>query len=236
MPHTFLCRSQIRNLCSSMSNWATGISVLQLFFETLLKVMRARKVKSQTSIEDNNTCSADQLNRSNKSGTGSSVPCRSTVGGEVRELANDLAHELDNMRSHLRAQARWADLLKIGARDSTSSKASELHRPPVSRATTTKWHLSPSSSSAYLRSLSGRALARAAPFSLAAPGSRCHSPFDVNGKLSSVVERKTSSQNFDLMLRRPHSCLAAWRCTAPSLLFFFCKCVLTFCLEVRLAF
>ena len=130
--------------------------------------MRAWKVKSQTSIEDNTTCSTDQLNKSNKSG-GPSVPCRSTVGGEVRELANDLAHEIDSMRPHLRAPARWADLLKIGgasraraaARDSASSKASELHRPPVSRATTTKWHLSPSDSSAYLRSLSGRALARA---------------------------------------------------------------------------
>ena len=73
-------------------------------------------------------------------GTGPSVPCRSTVGGEVRELANDLAHDVDKMRPHLRAQARWADLLKIGgasraraaARDSTNSNASELHRPPVS--------------------------------------------------------------------------------------------------------
>ena len=88
----------------------------------------------------------NQLNRSNKSGNGPSVPCRSTVGGEIGELANDLAHDVDSMRPHLRAQARWADLLKIdgasraraAARDSTNSNASELHRPPVSTTRTTK--------------------------------------------------------------------------------------------------
>ena len=56
------------------------------------------------------------------------------------------------------------------AKPSTNWRDSSLQRPPVSRATTTRRHLSARKSSEYLRSLSSRALVQTAPSILAAPG------------------------------------------------------------------
>ena len=99
------------------------------------------------------------------------MPCKSTAGGDTIEWAKALPQDTASMRDHLRIQARYAERLRMGgasraraeAKVFTKSSDSELHRPPVSMATTTKWHLSPWRSSACFRSLSGRALATTAP-------------------------------------------------------------------------
>ena len=92
--------------------------------------------------------------------------------GITRELAKDLQHEMASIRVHFRRQARNADRWKVGgasrpraaAQISTNSTASGLHRPPVSKATTTRRHLSPESSSAYFLSLSDRSSFRGSKF------------------------------------------------------------------------
>ena len=70
-----------------IGSWFSSWTTMDFFLR--LKVLRGWKVKSQTSNQGNTTCSTNQLNKSNKSGTGPSVPCKSTAG-EVKELANGL--------------------------------------------------------------------------------------------------------------------------------------------------
>ena len=82
------------------------------------------------------------------------------------------------MRHHLFLQARneekrratGASRARETANPSLNDVASVLHRPPVSVPTTTSWHRSLSTSSAYLVSLSSLALVSTAPSTVAAFG------------------------------------------------------------------
>ena len=84
---------------------------------------------------------------------------------ETNEDANARAQDTASILVHRRRHAKKADPRNGGgsvrarafARSVTKSIASELHLPPVSRATTIKRHRSPSTNSWYLRSLSLRA-------------------------------------------------------------------------------
>ena len=103
-------------------------------------------------------CESNQasLNRSTKSGTKPSVLLQASTL-ETQQVANARAHEIDNMRIHLRLQDKWTDHCSTcGASRalawaimSTKSAASLLHRPPVSMPTTTSWQRPPSNSSEY---------------------------------------------------------------------------------------
>ena len=112
------------------------------------------------------------------------MPCKSTAGGDTIEWAKALPQDTASMRDHRRIQGRFAERLRIGgasraraeAKVFTKSTDSVLHRPPVSMATTTKWHLSPWRSSAYFLSLSA-------------------SQSDVHSELSSMAERETGRQH-----------------------------------------
>ena len=50
--------------------------------------------------------SRQSWNKSAKSGSGPSVPCKSTAGGEMREWAKDLPQDTANMRDHLRTPSQ----------------------------------------------------------------------------------------------------------------------------------
>ena len=116
------------------------------------------KVKNQTSVEDNTTRSADQLNRSNKSGTGPSVPCRSTFE-EKSESWRTIWHVVSTAcdptcvsRQGGRASSRSMEppVPELRPEVPRTPMLQSSFGPPVSRATTTKWHLSPSLSEDFL--------------------------------------------------------------------------------------
>ena len=119
------------------------------------------------------------LKRSTASGVPPSVLATAcnALGPAVKEMAKARAQEIDSMRDHLLLHARKADRASVGAasldlhraRHSTNSKASVLHRPPVSSATTTSRQRSPAINSAYFCALSARALWQVIPSSRAVP-------------------------------------------------------------------
>ena len=95
----------------------------------------------------------------------------------------DLEQDTAIIRAHQRLHANAAEWDRAGgasraltaAKLSTNWRDSSLQRPLVSRATTSRRHLSARKSSDYFRSLS-RALVQTAPSALAAPG--CAVPSD----------------------------------------------------------
>ena len=87
----------------------------------------------------------------------------------------------------------------------TNSIASLLHLSPVSRATTTKRHLSLDKSSWYFASLSSRARVRTAPFTWdalehARPWGQSAPKCDVHSKLGPVMQWQAAGQHLNCPL------------------------------------
>ena len=118
--------------------------------------------------------------KSAKSGMAPSTPKKFPCC-DTSEHANARPHEVAIIRDHRLRQAKNMLLLRTGgaslalaaARSLMNVTASSLHLPPVSKATTTRRHLSPSTSSVYFASLSARALVQTAPFT-ASSSHFCH--------------------------------------------------------------
>ena len=83
-------------------------------------------------------------------------------------LTTSLSHFFRHARNAERRSTSGASLAREDALSATNSKASVLHLPPVSSATTTSRHRSLATSSAYLASSSRRACDSAAPLTVAA--------------------------------------------------------------------
>ena len=89
-------------------------------------------------------CAPRELKKSATSGAHPSCPSGAWDRVKTSELANDLAHEMDNILIHLRRQAKKAEPFNSGgaswdldpARAVTKSTDYVLHRPP----TTTRRH------------------------------------------------------------------------------------------------
>ena len=91
-------------------------------------------------------CAHSQVDsRSARSGVTPSVPSKA-VPVEMRDAAKARLQETASTRVHRRLQARnvercnagCASRLRAAAKSATKSRASLLHRPPVSMATTTR--------------------------------------------------------------------------------------------------
>ena len=172
-------------------------------------------------------------NRSAKSGAQPSAPPRAciAVGNATNELAKDRAQDTESNRDHRLRHANAAEWNMVcgasralaTAKLSMNWRASSLHLPPVSRATTTRRHLSHRKSSTYFLSFSSRAREHTAPSNLAAPS--CAVPSAVRAHLSVISTVSWAPKNNGSLTRGlqrpcrpepspPRSCHVVWRCTS----------------------
>ena len=177
--------------------------------------MRAWKVKSRTSIEDNTTCSADQLNKSTNRERARQSPTDQPLTEKSESWRTIWRMKLTACEPTCVSKQGGRDLLKIGGPSRARSRQ-RFHELQSFRAPSATRLQGNNNRVALVALEQFRVLALfvwASCRESSAILSRCSRDraatvgestpqCDINGKLSSVVERKTRSQNFDRRIVR----------------------------------